>query len=112
MTNTCKIIKAYEEIFDTIHAAHVAVGHREVNKTNLELSKTKLFTIDQVNIEKEFSLRTLVGLQSVSGGQGFLKCNCSGKCERNCGCIKAGVYCNSKCHKNKAAGRCVNKQKV
>ena len=41
------------------------------------------------------------------------KCNCTGKCmTKTCSCVKAGVVCNSKCHKNVKGSNpnCVNKK--
>jgi len=49
----------------------------------------------------EISLRNAVQQESRCGGQGFLKCNCSGaiRCQTNrCKCFKAKVQCNSRCH--------------
>ncbi|RNA40845.1 KRAB-A domain-containing 2-like [Brachionus plicatilis] len=68
----------------------------------------KLLKFEALDLTKERSLREFNGLHLISGGQGFLKCNCSGKCERNCKCKKNGVFCNSKCHKNKADSQCIN----
>ena len=36
---------------------------------------------------------------SLSDGQGFIKCNCSGDCKQmRCSCRSAGLACSSKCH--------------
>ncbi|RNA36284.1 hypothetical protein BpHYR1_039927 [Brachionus plicatilis] len=51
----------------------------------------KLLKFEALDLTKERSLREINGLHSISGGQGFLKCNCSGKCERNCTCKKNGI---------------------
>nr|XP_018911199.1 PREDICTED: uncharacterized protein LOC109039924 [Bemisia tabaci] len=56
---------------------------------------------------KEVSLREAATTNSVSGGQGFKRCNCRQKCTNNrCACRAAGLLCNSKCHKSEA---CTNK---
>ena len=50
---------------------------------------------------EEISLRNAVQHESRCGGQGFVKCNCTGrvKCQTNrCKCFKAKVDCNSRCH--------------
>lgn len=57
--------------------------------------------------EKEISLREAATTNSVSGGQGYKRCNCRQKCTTNrCACRAAGLLCNSKCHKSEA---CTNK---
>ena len=59
-----------------------------------------MLTENDVSREREISLREAVQLESVCGGQGFLKCNCAGitKCETNrCKCFKAKLKCNSGC---------------
>ena len=35
-----------------------------------------------MNLTKEFSLRAINGMNSISGGQGFLRCNCAGACNK------------------------------
>ena len=45
------------------------------------------------------SVRQAVASISLTGGQGFQKCNCAGNCTKNtCSCQKAKVLCNSRCH--------------
>ena len=62
----------------------------------------------EVKLDKKLSIRQAVKELSVGGGQGFLKCNCTGGCLTNrCSCKKAGLLCNSRCHK--ANGNCKNK---
>ena len=80
------------------------------SRNTFHICKQKLLKLDDMNLTKELSLRAINGMNSISGGQGFLRCNCSGACSRNCSCRKAGVTCNSKCHKNKKNTTCTNKQ--
>lgn len=55
--------------------------------------------IEEVVKEKEVSLREVVGKLSLTGGQGFKKCNCLKKClSKKCACKSSGLLCNSKCH--------------
>ena len=63
-----------------------------------KLNKQKLLSLESLDIINENYENNL---NSITGGQGFLKCNCSGKCERSCSCAckKSNVLCNSKCHK-------------
>ena len=81
------------------------------SRNMFEICKQKLISFDSLNLDVTLSLRKLNELHSLCAGQGFQKCNCSGKCERNCSCKKAGVFCNSKCHKNKNNTCCTNVQK-
>lgn len=55
--------------------------------------------IEEVVKDKEVSLREVVGKLSLTGGQGFKKCNCVKKCSsKKCTCKSSGLLCNSKCH--------------
>lgn len=55
----------------------------------------------------ELSLREIVTAQSLTGGQGFKRCLCKGKCDsKRCSCKAQDLLCNSKCH---ASGPCKNK---
>ncbi|CAF1143189.1 unnamed protein product, partial [Brachionus calyciflorus] len=69
------------------------------SRNKFHICKQKLLCLESLDLSKESSLREINSLNSISGGQGFLKCNCSGKCERNCTCKRSNVLCNSKCHK-------------
>ncbi|CAF3562301.1 unnamed protein product [Rotaria sp. Silwood2] len=45
------------------------------------------------------SVREIMKLESITGGQGTLKCNCKQGCKTNkCKCKQANVLCNSRCH--------------
>ena len=89
---------------DTDHhtiGVKAAVLHGRYSRNQFDLCPQRLLTLDDVNEENQVSLRTAVHAQSACGGQGFLKCNCSGarKCKTNrCKCFKAKVKCNSRCH--------------
>lgn len=64
-------------------------------------------TIEEVQQEKEITIREAARLDSVGTGQGFFKCTCTTKCQsKKCKCLKEGVKCNSKCHSSLA---CCNK---
>lgn len=75
---------------------------------NLSKAGTSFISLDEVNKEKQLSIREAVGL--TTGGQGFLKCSCKpGKKQCNsakCICKKNGVLCNSRCHQSLG---CINK---
>ena len=47
---------------------------------------------------EELSLLAINGIKSISGGQGFLRCNCADACSKHYSFRK--VPCDSECHKN------------
>lgn len=109
----CLHILAYITQVNQAHATYqLATKHgiiRGMHARNaFHICKQKLISFDHLDLTKELSLREINGHESLAGKQGFSKCNCSGKCERNCSCKKAGVTCNSKCHKNKNNTACTN----
>ena len=51
--------------------------------------------------------RRCMRVVSHTGGQGFLKCSCTGSCTtKRCACFKNKRICNSRCHKGNT--RCAN----
>ncbi|KAL8617489.1 hypothetical protein ACOMHN_062700 [Nucella lapillus] len=67
-------------------------------RNEFELCPQKLLSLSEMNCVKHVSLREAVILGSQSGGQGYVKCNCSGakKCQNNqCKCFKAKLKCNN-----------------
>ena len=64
--------------------------------------------VEDVPLETEVSLRTAARQESIGGGQGVFKCNCTGNCiTKRCKCYKAGLKCNSRCHNQRS---CTNKE--
>jgi hypothetical protein len=78
-------------------------------RNKFHICKQKLLKLEGLDLSKELSLREISRLHSVCGGQGFQKCNCLGKCERNCSCKKNNVLCNSKCHRGEHNSNCTRK---
>ena len=79
------------------------------SRNQFHLCPQKLLTDADVSTTTVLSLRTAVQRQSVCGGQGFVKCNCTGRNRyqtNKCKCHKAGLKCNSRCHSQIA---CLNK---
>ena len=80
------------------------------SRNQFDLCLHKLITDDELNLNSEISLRQAVQFESKCGGQGFVKCNCTGskRCQTNrCKCFKASVMCNSRCHSSLV---CCNKK--
>ena len=47
----------------------------------------------------DFAKELKVEKVSLGLGQGFVRCNCGGKCATNaCSCFKSQIGCNTKCH--------------
>ena len=70
-------------------------------RNQFDLCTQRLLTREDVSEVSDIGLRRAVQLESKCGGQGFVKCNCSGanRCSSNrCKCFKAKVKCNSRCH--------------
>jgi len=59
-------------------AVKAGVLHGRHSRNQFDLCPQRLLTLDDVNEENQVSLRTAIYAQSACGGQGFLKCNCSG----------------------------------
>jgi hypothetical protein len=79
------------------------------SRNQFDLCPQRLLNTEDINTEKTVSLRSAVISESSTGGQGFIKCNCTGaqKCRtRRCKCLKAGLHCNSRCH---SSLNCCNK---
>ena len=73
---------------------------------DMSICKQDLILQEELNCETSISVREAASQQSLSGGQGFLKCSCKSKCSRNrCKFKKNGVQCNSRCH---SSGSCDN----
>jgi len=71
------------------------------SRNQFDLCAHKLLTDRDIDQNQEIALRSAVQHESKCGGQGFVKCNCSGsnRCQSNrCKCFKAKVKCNSRCH--------------
>ena len=67
----------------------------------------KYYSLDGVDYI-EIGIREAMKSVSVGLGQGFVRCNCSGKCTtKKCGCFEAKIGCNTKCHP-KTKSNCVN----
>ena len=108
-------ILAYILKVDTAHATYqLATKHGILDgwqsRNMFEICKQKLVSFESLKLDVTLSLRKLNELHSLGGGQGFQRCGCNGKCEKNCSCRKSGVACNSKCHKSKNNTCCTNVQ--
>ncbi|CAI6370936.1 unnamed protein product [Macrosiphum euphorbiae] len=68
-------------------------------RSQIDPCKECFVDLVSVNTEKEITLREAAGFSSVTGSQGYKRCNCKLKCRTNkCICRLAGILCNSKCH--------------
>jgi hypothetical protein len=84
----------------------ILFGYYSYNQL-FKASGSATLCVENVPNERSKSLREIVRLQSITGGQGMLKCDCKGGCKTNrCKCKQAKVLCNSRCHHS---GTCDNK---
>ncbi|KAI1725921.1 hypothetical protein DdX_02608 [Ditylenchus destructor] len=75
-------------------------------RNQIEPSSSQFVSKESVP-DKEISLRTAVGADSLSGGQGYKHCNCLQGCKTGkCNCRSHGRLCNSRCHNSTS---CKNK---
>jgi hypothetical protein len=82
-------------------AVRAGILKGKYSRNQFDLCAHKLLTDRDVDQNQEIALRSAVQHESKCGGQGFVKCNCSGsnQCQSNrCKCFKAKVKCNSRCH--------------
>ena len=58
---------------------------------------------EEVNMARVVPLRTAAKEESMGGGQGVPKCNCTGNClKARCSCKKESRRCNSRCHNKRS----------
>ena len=90
-------------------AVKAGILKAKYSRNKFDLCVQKLLTFDEISRDQEISLRTAVQMEPRCGGQGFMKCNCSGinRCQSNrCKCFKSHIKCSSRCHSSLA---CENK---
>ncbi|XP_043462868.1 KRAB-A domain-containing protein 2-like [Leptopilina heterotoma] len=79
-------------------------------RTDIQRVETTVLLVNDVPTGEYLSLREAASLQSLSGGQGYKKCNCKvseQQCRtRRCACFKSNILCNSRCHMSSS---CCNK---
>jgi len=72
--------------------------HSVYARSQFDVCSEKFISINDVP-ENQIALRSAATALSIGSGQGFVRCNCNGKCTNNrCKCRKANTLCNSKCH--------------
>ncbi|XP_051167782.1 uncharacterized protein LOC127285690 [Leptopilina boulardi] len=79
-------------------------------RAEIKKSGSNVITFSDVSTDTLISLREAAAQQSISGGQGFKKCNCKAsqsQCKtKRCICFKSGTLCDSRCHQSQP---CSNK---
>src|ERR1700759_988114 len=92
-------------VLNNHHTQHYLEGSPRLDYDQQLCRLRFLLTEADVNLDQQVPLKTAVQVESKCGGQGFVKCNCSGpaRCQSNrCKCYKAKVKCNnrgnSRCH--------------
>ena len=99
----------YDQMIELIVNAKLKTpgnGYYSYNQL-FKASGSATLRVEDVPNEGSKSLREIVRLRSITGGQGMLKCDCKVGCKTNrCKCKQAKVLCNSRCHHS---GTCDNK---
>ena len=61
---------------------------------------------------RSIGVRVAAAANSLTGGQGMLRCSCKGACNsERCSCFKVGRLCNSRCHKGHSCSNRASCQK-
>ena len=74
-----------------------------------DVCKYDFLSLSDVREEPKLSIRSAAKADSITGGQGMLRCNCgaSSRCQTaRCKCFQHERKCNSRCHQSLA---CANK---
>ena len=99
--NILGVIVAHNENDMYTIAVKSGILKSKYSRNQFGLCPERLLTPSDVNQDKHVSLREALR-STASGGQGFVKCNCSStskKCgTKKCKCFKAQRTCNSRCH--------------
>ena len=82
-------------------AVKAGILQGKYSRNQFDLCPQVLLDTTMVNQSQVIGLRKAVAAESASGGQGFVKCNCTSakRCQSNqCRCFKAKTLCSSRCH--------------
>lgn len=113
-TDHRNLLGVIEEIVDQEHGGVIVLTEHGkldgiIYPNQYTIPSEQLIERSEVKAEPVISIREAVRLQSLTGGQGFKRCNCSStsKCQTSrCKCFKDKLKCNSRCH---GSGPCNNK---
>ncbi|KAI1692326.1 hypothetical protein DdX_21319 [Ditylenchus destructor] len=95
--NLLGVVMEEEDGFYRIGTDH-GILSQQYSRNKIEPSSSQFVSKENVP-DKEISLRTAVGADSLSGGQGHKHCNCLQGCKTGkCNCRSLGRLCNSRCH--------------
>jgi len=97
--NILGVILSIDENDMYVIGTRAGVLSGKYSRNQFSLCPQPLLKVGDINTDVQISLREAVKALSNSGGQGFIKCNCTSKCGTNrCKCFKAKLKCNSRCH--------------
>ncbi|KAI1695169.1 putative SCAN domain-containing protein 3-like [Ditylenchus destructor] len=103
--NLLGVVMEEEDGFYRIGTDH-GILSQQYSRNQIEPSSSQFVSKENVP-DKEISLRTAVGADLLSGGQGHKHCNCLQGCKTGkCNCRSLGRLCNSRCHNSTS---CKNK---
>ena len=87
------------------------------SRNQFKVCQEKFVDLCDIDQSRMLSIRKAVSIGSLGGGQGFIKCNCSGnrkKCGTNrCKCFKNYLKCNSQCQNSlPCTNKWTNKEQI
>ncbi|XP_022180171.1 SCAN domain-containing protein 3-like [Myzus persicae] len=100
------VLAVVTEVKDDLYKLCTESGFLKHMYTRSEINPCKANLLDLSTVlksagqsEKPLSLREAATVNSISGAQGYTRCQCKTKCKTNrCACRSASRICNSKCH--------------
>ena len=99
--NILAVVKSVDNDLYTLCSEHGQLKHK-YTRAEIHPCRERLLDLADVTAKAEgklISLREAASNNSVSGSQGYKKCNCKAKCvSKKCACRANGQLCNSKCH--------------
>ena len=91
----------WHKIVSLVSTVKVVQLHKIRNKSlqSKFIGSKYCFKIGRSSIKTVLSLREAATVNSISGAQGYTRCQCKTKCKTNrCACRSESRICNSKCH--------------
>ena len=76
------------------------------SRSQFEMCHERFLRVEEIPTEI-VSLRSVASSQAQGNGQGYVRCQCTMRCNtKKCLCRRSGILCNSKCHNSNS---CTNK---
>lgn len=100
----CQVIKIKDTCYKL--ACEAGVLSNYFHRNAFQLGSNNVI-YPEMNMTQKISVREAVAKLSLGTGQGVIRCDCKGACQRNCTCKKNSLLCKSRCHQK--SSNCANK---